>query len=120
MIHVFKRTEIVWWEKQRLKYNLHCIVSGLLLLAILYVISILNKRGIYFFFMLPMCFLYLFFLNICFTVLWITYSILISKQVISVDQNLKQRLFTFKLFVLFTYLLNLFLAFLFFLEYKLY
>lgn len=118
VLNLFKSKEVIkWWERRRFKFNIHAISSGVICLVILYLLSLYLKHGIYFFFMIPECILYLAFLNFIYLAGWYLFELVAINVRISNNTD-EKRLRFFNLLVWVTYLLNLMVLLLYLTEFR--
>jgi hypothetical protein len=105
-----------WWNNRLLKFNGYAIISGLFFLVCLYIISFFT-RPIYFFFLIPLCIIYLFLLNGCFYLGWFLFEINFQNKN-SIQKNIK-RVNYFRRLIYLCILMNLIVFILFIIEYSL-
>jgi hypothetical protein len=100
---IISKENIKWWEYRRFKFNLYILLIGFSSLAMLYLLSIFLERPIFFFFFIPIAFLYWVFLNIIYTLFWFSFELIVHKK----NRINISKIKVFKVIVLITAFLNL-------------
>jgi hypothetical protein len=102
----FNRLAVKWWESRRLRYNGYVCLSIIVCLIIMYLLALIFKHPIYFFFLIPFIVAHVCFLNLAYTFSWILYEFApFTKK----ENN--NRIYCYKSLLLITFLLNIIISF---------